>query len=197
MAMNKGDNPSDYTVDEVNAYLASADDAERQRVLDAESGDGGRQRTTVKAPASGDAAAATDQGNTGDALNLDPDRMTTEQMDDVEPGAKADTESASQGIETQDAPGSKTGSTGVVSPLVPAGQPVVGNPMADPEYAARANDRNDDSVPTPTQPGQAQTEDQKLRAIEADAEQQRAIAAAQGVDLDALRAAERKAAGLQ
>ena len=41
-------NPSDHTVDEVNAYLATADEAERQRVLDAEAAD--KNRSTVKAP---------------------------------------------------------------------------------------------------------------------------------------------------
>lgn len=42
--------PSDHTVDEVNAYLADADEAERQRVLDAEAA--GKGRKTVQAPES-------------------------------------------------------------------------------------------------------------------------------------------------
>lgn len=46
-------NPSDHTVDEVNAYLADADEAERQRVLEAEKAD--KDRSTVKAPEAPDA----------------------------------------------------------------------------------------------------------------------------------------------
>lgn len=41
-------NPSDHTVAEVNDYLASADETERTRVLDAEAADKGR--TGVQAP---------------------------------------------------------------------------------------------------------------------------------------------------
>jgi hypothetical protein len=44
--------PSAHTVDEVNAYLADADEAERTRVLEAEAQ--GKNRTTVKAPESTD-----------------------------------------------------------------------------------------------------------------------------------------------
>lgn len=40
--------PADHTVAEVNEYLATADDAERQRVLDAEKD--GQNRSSVKAP---------------------------------------------------------------------------------------------------------------------------------------------------
>lgn len=36
-------NPGDYTVDEVAAYLARADDAERQRVIAVEKSAGGRK----------------------------------------------------------------------------------------------------------------------------------------------------------
>lgn len=36
-------NPSDHTVDEVNAYLADADDAEKARILDAEQAGQGRK----------------------------------------------------------------------------------------------------------------------------------------------------------
>lgn len=41
-------NPSDYTVDEVNAYLASADSDEVDRVLAAEAAD--KNRSTVHGP---------------------------------------------------------------------------------------------------------------------------------------------------
>lgn len=41
-------NPADFTVEQVNAYLATADEAERTRVLDAEKS--GKDRSTVKAP---------------------------------------------------------------------------------------------------------------------------------------------------
>lgn len=44
--------PSEHTVDEVNEHLATADDAERERVLKAEAE--GKNRSTVKAPESGD-----------------------------------------------------------------------------------------------------------------------------------------------
>lgn len=36
MAMKKGDDPKDFKVDEVEAYLANADEAEKSRVLEAE-----------------------------------------------------------------------------------------------------------------------------------------------------------------
>lgn len=39
--------PADHTVDQVNAYLADADPAERERVLALEDGDGGKRRATV------------------------------------------------------------------------------------------------------------------------------------------------------
>lgn len=45
--------PSDYTVDEVNAYLATADDTERSRVLGAETAGKGRVgilHATTRAP---------------------------------------------------------------------------------------------------------------------------------------------------
>lgn len=186
MGMNRGDNPADHNVEDVNAYLASADADERARVLEAEAA--GKNRATVAAP-NGDPATA-------ESMTGDPDGLTAAEQNKVEPGAKADTESAAAGFETQDAPGSKTGSTGVVTPVYPSGQPVVANDMADPTYADRANDPDDDSVVTPTQPGKAQTEDEKLAAIAHDRDQQNAIAAAQGVDLEALRKAERDAAGL-
>lgn len=41
--------PSKHKVDEVNAYLADADEAERDRVLEAEQA--GKDRATVSAPA--------------------------------------------------------------------------------------------------------------------------------------------------
>lgn len=44
-------NPADFTVDQVNAHLASADQAERDRVLALESGTDGKDRSTVQAPA--------------------------------------------------------------------------------------------------------------------------------------------------
>lgn len=40
--------PSDHSVDEVNAHLANAAEAERQRVLDAEAA--GKDRATVRTP---------------------------------------------------------------------------------------------------------------------------------------------------
>jgi hypothetical protein len=49
--------PADFTVDQVNAYLATADEAEQKRVLDAEAS--GKNRSTIKAP-DGDQA---DQGD--------------------------------------------------------------------------------------------------------------------------------------
>lgn len=45
--MKTGDNPADYTVDQVNAHLKTADDAERQRVLEAEGSDDGKGRTGI------------------------------------------------------------------------------------------------------------------------------------------------------
>lgn len=49
-------NPTDHNVDDVNAYLATADEAERERVLKAEAE--GKARSTVKAP------EATEDGTT-------------------------------------------------------------------------------------------------------------------------------------
>lgn len=46
--MQAGDNPDDFTVDQVNAYLATADQDEVDRVLAAETGDGGKDRQGVK-----------------------------------------------------------------------------------------------------------------------------------------------------
>lgn len=43
--MSAGDDPADYTVAEVNAYLATADDDEHERVLDAEVA--GKNRTGI------------------------------------------------------------------------------------------------------------------------------------------------------
>jgi hypothetical protein len=43
--MAAGDDPADFTVGEVQAFLADADDAERTRVLDAESS--GKNRTSI------------------------------------------------------------------------------------------------------------------------------------------------------
>jgi hypothetical protein len=40
--MQAGDDPKDYTNDQVNAYLADADETERRRVLEAEQGGEGR-----------------------------------------------------------------------------------------------------------------------------------------------------------
>lgn len=45
--MQAGDNPADYTVDQVQDYLAGADDTERKRVQDAEAADDGKQRKGV------------------------------------------------------------------------------------------------------------------------------------------------------
>ncbi len=39
--------PSQHTVSEVNDYLATADDAERERVLNAEAGEGGKNRAGI------------------------------------------------------------------------------------------------------------------------------------------------------
>lgn len=47
-------NPADHTVDEVNAYLADADEAERTRVLDAERD--GKARTGILGSTDADAA---------------------------------------------------------------------------------------------------------------------------------------------
>jgi hypothetical protein len=44
--------PKDFTVDQVNAHLADADEAERERVLALETGPDGKDRSTVKAPES-------------------------------------------------------------------------------------------------------------------------------------------------
>lgn len=56
--------PSAHTVAEVNDYLATADETERQRVLDAEAA--GQDRSTIKAPSStsteGDAQTVTEAG---------------------------------------------------------------------------------------------------------------------------------------
>ena len=52
--------PSAHTVDEVNAYLADADEAERQRVLQAEAD--GKDRATVKAPEAHEDAPQADEG---------------------------------------------------------------------------------------------------------------------------------------
>lgn len=184
MGMNKGDDPGDYTVDDVKAYLDSADQSERDRVLSAESS--GKARVGVTEYSVAESAGSSDA---------------------VELGAKADTESAKQGIETQDAPGSKTHSTGVVTAVGPAAGPEVSNPLADPAYVAEISEGGVESSSSPEDAlaaaadasaavGRAQTEDEKLAAIKQDAEQQRKIAAAQGVDLDALRKAERAAAGV-
>jgi len=60
--MKQGDDPKDFKVDEVNDYLAGADEAERARVLDAEAS--GKNRSTVSGASSdtsgdGDATGAT------------------------------------------------------------------------------------------------------------------------------------------
>lgn len=54
--------PSDYTVDQVNDYLADADDAERERVLDAERT--GKNRVGIV----GEQAEPTDPSTQGGAL---------------------------------------------------------------------------------------------------------------------------------
>lgn len=47
MPMNRGDDPAEYSVQEVQAYLASdLDEAERQRVLDAEAS--GKERKSLQ-----------------------------------------------------------------------------------------------------------------------------------------------------
>jgi hypothetical protein len=57
--------PSEHTVDEVNEHLAKADDAERQRVLDAEKS--GKNRSTVAAPAAAERQDAHFTTETGTA----------------------------------------------------------------------------------------------------------------------------------
>lgn len=44
----EGGDPRGFTVDEVNAYLADADQDERDRVLGLEDGEGGKARTTIQ-----------------------------------------------------------------------------------------------------------------------------------------------------
>lgn len=61
MGMNKGDDPGAYTVEDVKAYLETADDAERDRVYAAENAGKARVgvlgENTEATPVSGDAAA--------------------------------------------------------------------------------------------------------------------------------------------
>lgn len=63
--MSAGDDPADYTVDQVNAHLASADDQERERVLAAE-----RDGEARKGVLEGSQASTDDQdgGEGGDGL---------------------------------------------------------------------------------------------------------------------------------
>lgn len=46
-ALADGGDPKDYTVEQVNDYLATADAAERARVIALEDGEGGKARATV------------------------------------------------------------------------------------------------------------------------------------------------------
>lgn len=69
-------NPNDHTVDEVTAYLATASQDEVDRVLAAETGDGGKDRQGVKDAA--DARTST--------LLVDPDGTGQVQDDGSKPG---------------------------------------------------------------------------------------------------------------
>lgn len=62
-------NPADHTVDEVNAYLADADDTERQRVLDAEAG-AEKPRTGIT---EGPHATSADEGDSASVENQSTD----------------------------------------------------------------------------------------------------------------------------
>lgn len=46
-ALADGGDPKDFTVEQVNDYLATADAAERARVIALEDGDGGKARATI------------------------------------------------------------------------------------------------------------------------------------------------------
>jgi hypothetical protein len=45
--MKAGDNPADFNGDEVNEFLAGADDAEKARVLEAEAAEDGKKRKGI------------------------------------------------------------------------------------------------------------------------------------------------------
>lgn len=69
-------NPSEHSVDEVDAYLNEADEAERERVLDAEAADKNRKALQNWQPAEQDAAdaeaAGGDEGDKPEAFQRDP-----------------------------------------------------------------------------------------------------------------------------
>lgn len=88
--MQAGDDPADFTVEQVQAHLASTDDDERARVLAAETGGKGRKGVTgygqpdadsvdAPRPQTADAVVVTRPGSVNQAeADADADRRNTE-----------------------------------------------------------------------------------------------------------------------
>ena len=72
--MKAGDDPSDFTVDEVKEFLAGADDDEKARVLEVEASEDGKQRKSLADDGDADNEDAADEdadkGENGDLRNI-------------------------------------------------------------------------------------------------------------------------------
>lgn len=81
-------NPSERSVDEVDAYLNEADEAERERVLDAEAAGKNRKALQNWQPAEQDAAdaeaAGGDKGDKPEAFQRDPSVDSSEEIYEFE-----------------------------------------------------------------------------------------------------------------